>query len=49
MIFGLLSDPTIVDAAGLGQETQTMLARHIPWTRRVQDARTTYRGRRSIC
>ncbi len=42
MIFGLLSDPTIMDAAGIDRETQTLLARHIPWTRRVQDVRTTY-------
>jgi hypothetical protein len=44
MIFGLLSDPAIMDAAGLDQETQTMLAQHIPWTRRVQPVRTTYQG-----
>ena len=46
MIFGLLSDPAITDAAGLDRETQTMLARHIPWTRRVQDGRTTYQGQK---
>jgi hypothetical protein len=44
MIFGLLSDPAIMDAAGIDRETQTMLARHIPWTRRVQNVRTTYQG-----
>ncbi len=44
MIFGLLSDPAIMEAAGVDQETQTMLAQHIPWTRRVQNARTTYQG-----
>jgi hypothetical protein len=44
MIFGLLSDPAIMDAAGIDRETQTMLARHIPWTRRVQSVRTTYQG-----
>ena len=45
MIFGLLSDPEIMDAAGLDRELQTMLARHIPWTRRVQPGSTTYDGR----
>ncbi len=44
MIFGLLSDPAMMDAAGLDRETQTMLAQHIPWTRRVQQVRTTYQG-----
>lgn len=44
MIFGLLSDPAIMDAAGLDRETQAMLMKHIPWTRRVQKARTTYQG-----
>jgi hypothetical protein len=44
MIFGLLSDPAIMDAAGIDRETQTLLARHIPWTRRVQAVRTTYAG-----
>ncbi len=44
MIFGLLSDPAIMDAAGIDRDTQAMLARHIPWTRRVQNARTTYQG-----
>jgi hypothetical protein len=44
MIFGLLSDPAMMDAARLDRETQTMLAKHIPWTRRVQQARTTYQG-----
>ena len=44
MIFGLLSDPAIMDAAGIDRETQTLLARHIPWTRRVQEVRTTYAG-----
>jgi hypothetical protein len=44
MIFGLLSDPAIMDAAGIDRETQTLLARHIPWTRRVQEVRTTYEG-----
>ena len=44
MIFGLLSDPAIMDAAGIDRETQTMLAQHIPWTRRVQNVRTTYAG-----
>jgi hypothetical protein len=38
MIFGLLSDPAIMDAAGIERETQLMLAQHIPWTRRVQNA-----------
>jgi hypothetical protein len=44
MIFGLLSDPAIMDAAGIDRETQAMLSRHIPWTRRVQKVRTTYQG-----
>jgi uncharacterized circularly permuted ATP-grasp superfamily protein len=44
MIFGLLSDPAIMDAAGIDRETQALLARHIPWTRRVQQVRTTYEG-----
>ena len=44
MIFGLLSDPAIMDAAGIDRETQTMLTQHIPWTRRVQNVRTTYAG-----
>lgn len=44
MIFGLLSDPEIMDAAGIDRETQTMLARHIPWTRRMQPGPTTYAG-----
>jgi hypothetical protein len=44
MIFGLLSDPDIMDAAGIDRETQRMLAQHIPWTRRVQNVRTTYQG-----
>jgi hypothetical protein len=44
MIFGLLSDPAIMDDAGIDRDTQTMLARHIPWTRRVRNARTTYQA-----
>lgn len=44
MIFGLLSDPEIMDAAGIDRETQTMLARHIPWTRRVRPGLSTYAG-----
>lgn len=44
MIFGLLSDPEIMDAAGVQRETQTKLARHVPWTRRVQSGPTTYDG-----
>jgi uncharacterized circularly permuted ATP-grasp superfamily protein len=44
MIFGLLSDPAIIEAAGIDRETQLMLAQHIPWTRRVQKVRTTYHG-----
>src|SRR5512139_591005 len=42
MIFGLLSDPEIMDAAGIARELQGLLAHHIPWTRRVQNGRTTY-------
>ncbi|HEX6290837.1 MAG TPA: hypothetical protein VFZ66_16755 [Herpetosiphonaceae bacterium] len=44
MLFGLLSDPEIMDAAGIDRDTQTTLARHIPWTRRVQRGSTTYQG-----
>lgn len=44
MIFGLLSDPEIMSAAGLTAEVQAALAKHIPWTRRVQKTRTTYQG-----
>lgn len=44
MIFGLLSDPAVMDAAGLEREVQAMLLKHIPWTRRVQNERTTYEG-----
>lgn len=44
MIFGLLSDPEIMDAAGIDRQTQTTLGRHIPWTRRVQPGFTTYQG-----
>jgi hypothetical protein len=44
MIFGLLSDPAIMDAAGIDRVTQSTLAQHIPWTRRVQNTRTTYQG-----
>ena len=44
MIFGLLSDPEILDAAGIDRDTQAMLTKHIPWTRRVKEVRTTYAG-----
>jgi uncharacterized circularly permuted ATP-grasp superfamily protein len=44
MIFGLLSDPEIMEAAGIEHETQLLLGRHIPWTRRVQPGRTSYAG-----
>ena len=44
MIFGLLSDPVVMDAAGIDRETQLLLAQHIPWTRRVQQGRTTYQA-----
>ncbi len=44
MIFGLLSDPDVMGAAGIDQATQAMLQRHIPWTRFVRAARTTYQG-----
>ncbi|HTP09640.1 MAG TPA: circularly permuted type 2 ATP-grasp protein [Anaerolineae bacterium] len=44
MIFGLLSDPAIMDAAGIDRGVQSALAQHIPWTRRVQSVRTTYQG-----
>jgi len=45
MIFGLLSDPEIMDGAGIDRPTQARLAKHIPWTRRVQPGTTTYDGR----
>ena len=44
MIFGLLSDPSIMDAAGIDRDTQATMMKHIPWTRRVQPGRTTYQG-----
>lgn len=44
MIFGLLSDPSIMSAAGIEAATQAALAQHIPWTRRVLPARTTYQN-----
>jgi len=44
MIFGLLSDPEIMDASGVDRETQATLAKHIPWTRRVKPGPTTYNG-----
>ena len=44
MIFGLLSDPSIMSAAGIDAATQSELAKHIPWTRRVLPSRTTYQN-----
>ncbi|GIV98398.1 MAG: hypothetical protein KatS3mg057_3055 [Herpetosiphonaceae bacterium] len=44
MIFALLSDPQIMDACGIDREVQALLARHVPWTRRVLPGRTTYQG-----
>ncbi len=44
MIFGLLSDPAIMSAAGIDGATQSTLAKHIPWTRRVLPSRTTYQN-----
>jgi uncharacterized circularly permuted ATP-grasp superfamily protein len=44
MIFGLLSDPWVMEAVGLDRSTQTALLQYIPWTRRVQSVRTTYEG-----
>jgi uncharacterized circularly permuted ATP-grasp superfamily protein len=44
MIFGLLSDPECLDAAGIDQDTQAVLRKHIPWTRRVLPGTTTYNG-----
>ncbi|HEY4721941.1 MAG TPA: hypothetical protein VII92_08850, partial [Anaerolineae bacterium] len=32
MLFGLLSDPAVMTAAGIDRETQSALAKHIPWT-----------------
>ena len=45
MIFGLLSDPEIIAAAGIDRETQGVLEKHIPWTRRVLPGPTMYDGR----
>jgi hypothetical protein len=45
MIFGLLSDPAILEAAGIDRDTQAVLARHIPWTRRLEPGRTVFEGR----
>lgn len=44
MIFGLLSDPDVTSAAGVPAADAARLARHIPWTRRVQSGRTDYAG-----
>ncbi len=44
MIFGLLSDPSIMDAAGIDRGTQQNLMKHIPWTRRVKSGKTTYQN-----
>ncbi len=44
MIFGLLSDPEIMDGAGFDRDTQTTLAKHIPWTRRVRQGTSMYQG-----
>lgn len=44
MIFGLLSDATVTSAAGISSEDSARLAQHIPWTRRVEAARTEYAG-----
>lgn len=44
MIFGLLSDESIMESAGVDRETQEVLLKHIPWTRRVLPGSTTYQG-----
>lgn len=44
MLFGLLSDPSIMTAAEIDRATQSELAKHIPWTRRVLPSRTTYQN-----
>jgi uncharacterized circularly permuted ATP-grasp superfamily protein len=44
MIFGLLSDPDVTAAAHIPAPEAAQLARHIPWTRRVQATRTDYAG-----
>lgn len=44
MIFGLLSDPQVMDAAGVSPADQAALATYVPWTRRVQPGPTFYGG-----
>ena len=44
MIFGLLTDPAMMDAAKIDREAQQTLLKVIPWTRRVQSGQTTYQG-----
>ena len=43
-IFALLSDETVTEAAGVDPGPCTLLDRHIPWTRFVEPARTTFHG-----
>ncbi|PWT89143.1 MAG: hypothetical protein C5B54_09425 [Acidobacteria bacterium] len=43
MIFALLSDP--VNEHLFDSTTNNAIARHIPWTRRVKECKTTYKGR----
>ncbi len=44
MIFGLLTDPMVMDAAKIDRANQQTLLKHIPWTRRVRSGTTTYQG-----
>ncbi len=43
-IFALLSEEAITEAAGVDGEQRELLARHIPWTRFIEQGRTTYGG-----
>ena len=41
-IFALLSDPAV--SSSFGPEMASLLARHIPWTRKVREMKTDYKG-----
>ncbi len=43
-IFALLSDETVMEAAGVEAARRALLERHVPWTRFVEPGRTTYHG-----
>jgi hypothetical protein len=43
ILFEILSDPS--NTALFDREVAAALARHIPWTRRVRDCRTSFKGR----